>query len=228
MLELLRDRCGTHERCLVFRNWVDLVAIRPIETESEFRKVLGLVPDQKVALYAGNMGEKQGLEIVVEAARLLPHREDVVFVLCGHGAAVDRIRSLGNQLSNIRWLPVQPAEQLNSLLNLADIHLLPQRADAADLVMPSKLTGMLASGRPIVATATPGTQIYDVVSRCGLTTVPGDPQAFAAAILKLSDDPELRGQLGIRAREIAESDLSIEMVLTGFEEELQKVHAKKP
>jgi len=220
MLELLKQRSGKPELCLLFRNWVDLQAIRPALEPSSFRQILALDPRQKVALYSGNMGEKQGLEIIVEAARILQVRKDLVFVLCGNGSAADRIRTLGSGLPNIRWLPVQPVEQLNSLLNLADIHLLPQRADAADLVMPSKLTGMLASGRPVVATATSGTQIHDVVSKCGLTVEPGHAADFAVAVLKLSDDKDLRDHLGKRAREIAESELGMEAVLTNFEAEL--------
>lgn len=223
MLELLRERCRKPERCLLFRNWVDLNAVHPMKTPSDFREYLGLAADQKVALYAGNMGEKQGLEIIIEAARLLQSRNDLVFVLCGHGAVADRIRNLGNELQNIRWLPVQPTERLNSLLNLADIHLLPQRADAADLVMPSKLTGMLSSGRPVVATATPGMQIYDVVSKCGLIAVPGNAQDFSAAIVRLSDDFELRDRLGKRARQMAESELCMEAVLSAFEEKLADI-----
>lgn len=220
MLEILEQRSGKAERCLLFRNWVDLASIRPLNDPSTFRHLLNLNPNQKVALYSGNMGEKQGLEIIIEAAQVLRHRADLVFVLCGNGSAADRIRALGTELPNIRWLPVQPVEQLNSLLNLADVHLLPQRADAADLVMPSKLTGMLASGRPVIATATPGTQIHNVVSHCGLTCEPGNPTDFAAAILKLADDKELREQLGQRARSIAESELSRESILAGFEKEL--------
>jgi colanic acid biosynthesis glycosyl transferase WcaI len=223
MLELLKNRRGQSESCLLFRNWVDLTTIYPLEQPSQFRQLLDLKPYQQVALYAGNMGEKQGLEIIIDAANILKYRDDLVFVLCGNGAAAERIRAMGTVLSNIRWLPVQPTEQLNSLLNLADVHLLPQRADAADLVMPSKLTGMLASGRTIVATASPGTQIYDIVSRCGLTTTPGDVQAFAAAIMKLSDELALRVQLGIRAREIAESELCMETILTNIEEQLRQV-----
>lgn len=228
MLELLKSRCGKPERCLLFRNWVDLQAVRPLDMPSTFRQVTGVKANQKVALYSGNMGEKQGLEIIVDAARILQYRDDIVFVLCGNGAAADRIRALGSQLPNICWLPVQPAEHLNSLLNLADIHLLPQRADAADLVMPSKLTGMLASGRPVVATASPGMQIHDVVSKCGLAVEPGNPNDFAAAILKLADDSDLRDHLGKRSREIAESELCMEAVLGRFEEDVLQVCGKAP
>lgn len=220
MLELLKVRSGKPDRCVLFRNWVDLKSIYPLGSPSEFRATLGLKDNQRVALYAGNMGEKQGLEILLDAARLSTHRSDLVFVLCGNGAAAERIRGLGNELTNVLWLPVQPVEQLNSLLNLADVHLLPQRADAADLVMPSKLTGMLASGRPVVATATPGTQVYNVVSMCGLAVTPGHVEEFASAILRLTDDKSLRERLGACGRQIANTELSTEVNLLKFEKEL--------
>ena len=227
MLELLKGRNQRPEDCLLFRNWVDLNAIRPLSEASAYRAELELAPGQKVALYAGNMGEKQGLEIVVEAAELLRGQKDLVFVLCGNGAAAERIRNLGSHLPNIRWMPVQPIERLNSLLNLADVHLLPQRDDAADLVMPSKLTGMLASGRPMIATANPGTQIYDVVSKCGLNVQPGAADEFAAAISKLVKDADMRHQLGKRCREIAESELGMEIILDCFEKDLLKLSRSK-
>ena len=115
---------------------------------------------------------------------------------------------------------MQPLEDLNSLLNLADVHLLPQRADAADLVMPSKLTGMLASGRPVVATALEGTQIFSVVSKCGLVVEPGNPRAFADAVESLLDNDDVRTALGGEARQLAESELGIEPILKAFESEL--------
>ncbi len=73
-----------------------------------------------------------------------------MFVFCGNGAGRDALVALCAGLSNVRFLDLQPVERLSELLAMADIHLLPQRADAADLVMPFKLTGMLASGRPVV------------------------------------------------------------------------------
>jgi len=99
-------------------------------------------------------------------------------------------------LSNVTLLPVQPAGRLNDLLNLADIHLLPQLADAADLVMPSKLTGMLASGRAIVATALPRTQLFEVPARHGDGHSTGGVDAFVSALLRLVESPALRARLG--------------------------------
>ena len=139
---------------------------------SRYRDELTISDEVCVALYSSNMGEKQGLEIVLEVARQLQHEPDLLFVLCGEGAARERLMKLGAGLGNVRWLPLQPAERLNELLNLADVHLLPQRSDAADLVMPSKLTGMLLSGRVVLATAEAGTQVARMVSPCGKVVKP--------------------------------------------------------
>lgn len=106
---------------------------------------------------------------------------------------------------------------------MADIHLLPQRADAVDLVMPSKLTGMLASARPVIATARAGTELANVVKDCGLVVEPEQPQAFAEAIMRLARDAALRTRLGASGRAYAEAHLDRDVVLGGFEAELRAV-----
>lgn len=206
-----------------FPNWADVDGIHPLVRPSAMREHLGLVADAVVALYSGNMGQKQGLETVVEAARLLQGHEHVHFVLCGEGAARARLEDLASGLSNIQWLALQPLEQLNELLNLADIHLLPQRADAADRVMPSKLTNMLASGRPVVATAMPGTEVHEVVSGRGINTPPGDAARFAAAIQRLASDETLRRDFGAAARRYAEEHLGKASILQQFERDLREL-----
>jgi Glycosyl transferases group 1 len=90
---------------------------------------------------------------------------------------------------------------------------LPQDADATDLVLPSKLSGMMASGRPIITMSRPGSELENAVSRCGLTVPPGDVAALAAAVERLADDAPLRGALGAEARAFAESHFEIDSVL---------------
>jgi colanic acid biosynthesis glycosyl transferase WcaI len=92
---------------------------------------------------------------------------------------------------------------MGAVLALADLHLLPQIAGAADLVLPSKLTNMLASGRPVVATTEPGTGLYAEVEGCGVAVPPGDAGALAKAIAELADDPERRAVLGTAAAQRA-------------------------
>ena len=213
MLVRLSDKGIPLERQFLFPNWVDIDVIRPACDISPLRKELGIASEQKVVLYAGNFGEKQGLEVVVEAARHLSDRSDIVFTLAGAGPARSRIEELARHLPNVRWLPLQPVERLNDLLNLADIHVLPQRADAADLVMPSKLTGMLASGRPVLATAAPGTQLARVVELVGRVVAPEDAPAMADAIRCLCDNPHERRRLGEAARRYSEVHFAKDPIL---------------
>ena len=220
MQDRLSDKGVSIEKQVFFPNWVDTQLIFPLGHPSPMREELGITPETTVLLYSGNMGEKQGLEIVIECARRLAEQQEIVFVLCGDGAAYPRLRKMGKSLRNILWLPLQPFARLNDLLNLADIHLLPQRGDAADLVMPSKLTGILASGRPVVATAVRGTQVAAVAETCGIVTRPENVEEFTNAIMELVGSREKRVRLGNAARDYAIHNLGREEVLAHFERDL--------
>lgn len=220
MVERLRKKGFAESRTTLFPNWVDCDAIYPMNTMSEIRKSLGVSGGKVVFQYSGSMGEKQGLEIIVEAARRLQARQDLVFVMSGTGGAAARLAASTSALNNVLWIPLQPFEKLNDLLNMADVHLLPQRGDAADLVLPSKLTGMMASGRPIITTAIPGTQLATAVSDCGLVVAPEDPTAFVEAISQLADDATLRKRMGAQARLYAETHLRCDIIMKQFENEL--------
>jgi colanic acid biosynthesis glycosyl transferase WcaI len=206
-----------------FANWVDTRVIAPLPQASPYRKIMGLDKPvaQTVVLYAGNMGAKQGLEILAAAAQAMAAREDISFVFCGSGPTQPQLQQSCTGLKNCHFIPLQPAERLNDLLNLADIHVLPQRGGAADLVMPSKLGGMLASGRAIVAMACPGTELYDVVEPRGVVIPPEDAAALVAAIEALAADPARRIALGRAAREYAERVLSGERVLGALDAKLR-------
>lgn len=222
MLERLDGKGVAHDKAILFPNWVDLGEIYPLAAESELRSRLGILPNQVVALYSGNMGEKQGLEVVLEAAKL-QENSVIRFVLCGDGAAKLSLQKKYADLGNVVWLPLQPLEMLNELLNMADVHLLPQRGDVADLVMPSKLLGMLASGRPVLAAAHPDTQVGRIVSQCGVVFLPGNACVFLGMLKLLASDANERKRLGMVGRQIAEKQFSKEVVLRKFEQELKGV-----
>jgi colanic acid biosynthesis glycosyl transferase WcaI len=222
MVERLAVKGVDDARAVLFPNWVDTSAIYPLPAPSPLRQSLG-IPDHKiVALYSGNMGKKQGLDLLAEASQRLASRADIQLVLCGAGACRERLVRMTEGSGNVRFLPLQPAGQLNDLLNLADIHLLPQRASAADLMMPSKLTGMLASGRAIVATADATTHLATVLEGIGIVTPPGDVHAFVSAVIRLAEDGNLRQQLGREARKYAEGHLQRDEILRRFELSLLK------
>lgn len=192
------------EKRKMFPNWVELDRVFPLQEISPLRREWGYSSQDVVVLYSGNMGEKQGLEILLETASRLKARTNIHWVLCGEGAARARLEAQARGMEKVRFLPLQPIDRLNELLNAADIHVLPQRADAADLVLPSKVTNMMASGRPVVATAASGTQLAELVEGCGHVVAPGDSLALAGAIEKLADDPDGRQRMGAEARVRAE------------------------
>jgi colanic acid biosynthesis glycosyl transferase WcaI len=223
MIEKLRTKGVPPSRTILFPNWVDTVAIHPLPSPSPLRKKLGIPTDITVALYSGNMGLKQGLHILIDVSRRLAARRDIYFVICGDGPYRQELLVMSQNLNNLRFLPLQPADALNDLLNLADIHLMPQLAGAADLVMPSKLTGIMASGRPVLATADAGSQVAAVLEGRGVITPSGDADAFAAALISLADNAALRRKLGEAARRYAITHLNRDQILLEFEHLIKKL-----
>lgn len=207
-------------RVIEFRNWADIDHIQPLATPSPYRAEFGITTEF-VALYSGNIANKQGIEILVDVARLLQHRADLTFVIAGEGAMRDTLVAAAAGLDNIRFEPLQPRARLNELLALATVHILPQMAGAADLVLPSKLTNMLASGRAVVATASAGTGLASECEGCGLITAPGDAYELAQALVWLLDHPEARQQFAIEARRRAEQRWSRTAILARFEADLR-------
>ena len=131
-------------------------------------------------------------------------------------------------MGNVRILPLQPAARLDDWLNLADVHLLPQKASAADLVLPSKLLGILASGRPVVASSPASSELGQIAQEAGLRVDPEDAAAFAAAVRRLVQDPGLRHQRGRAARLLAEKNYGREAVLTKLEKSLLQLAGRAP
>lgn len=231
MLKLARAKGMDAHNIISFPNWVDISAIQPLKDVSPYRKELKISDDKIVTLYSGNMGGKQGLEILAEAARLIQEQniENIQFVFCGNGAGRADLEQECQELKNVIFLDLQPFERLGELLGLADIHLLPQRADAADLVMPSKLTGMLASGKSVIATAVTDTELGHVITesaKCGLIVEPENGYALAQAIIKLAQDEESRVVYGKNGRAYAENKLSKDKILRNFEVDLLKLISK--
>jgi colanic acid biosynthesis glycosyl transferase WcaI len=201
-------------------NWVDLEQIRPLGRPSAFRAELGIAADAIVAMYSGSLGAKHGLDMLPEVARRLAHLPNFVLLVCGEGVFQRKLEEHALELPNMRMLPLQPVERLSELLGMADIHLLPQSPGVSDLVMPSKLVGMFASGRPVVVASSPDTELAHVVHGCGAVVPPEDPAAFAAAVEELVRNTELRVHQGAEARRHAEAHFGKEVVLGKLRGEL--------
>jgi colanic acid biosynthesis glycosyl transferase WcaI len=229
-----REKGVDEHRLVMFPNWVDIQAIQPVVRPhmgeavptQGYRAELNIPAKAVVVLYAGSLGSKQGIELLAEAAGLLVCSHDIHFVFCGNGPSRASLMDACAGLPNAHFLDLQPAERLSELLGMADIHVLPQRADAADLVMPSKLGGMFASGRSVIVTAHAATALGEAVQGRGVVVEPGDAAALADAIEQLSMSPSTRELLGAAGRRFAEAELDRNVILQRLEEELQRCIAR--
>jgi colanic acid biosynthesis glycosyl transferase WcaI len=223
MAERLLGKGVPPEQLMLLPNWADALPADP--PGPSFRASHGIPADAKIALYAGNMAGKQGLETLVEAARLLQQRSDIWFVLVGDGPARAGLQTQAQGLQRVMFLPLQPLSQLGAMLRAAEVHLLPQRAAATDLVLPSKLGGMFASGRPTVAGAQTGSALANMLEGRGVVVTPEDAQAFADAVSSLCDDQQRANALGAAAQAYVSAELSRDAVLARLHAALQQAHA---
>lgn len=208
MAERLAAKGVPPQRLCVVRNWVDLAAIYPLEGPSPYRTELGFAEDDFVVLYSGSIGAKQGLSVLMDAAERLSENKHIRFVIAGEGPAKAALQARHCHLPTVVFLPFQPQARLNAFLNMADLHVLPQEKDAADLVLPSKLGAMLASGKPLLVTAEPQTELAAFLGPAATLTPPGDADALAHTISRaahgnLPDDAEARRD---RARQLSRAD----------------------
>ena len=211
----------SEDKIFLLPNWVDTEFIKPLSKEESLKKEFAFKDTDKIILYSGNIGEKQGLEIVINVAEKLKERKNVYFVFCGEGAAKERLVKMANEkgLSNVKFFPLQPYEKLPRLLAMADIHLVIQKRAASDLVMPSKLTGILAAGGFAIVTADGGTNLYDVVknNQIGIVTKPEDSGALYETIVYCLDNFSQIEDIKSKARQYAEEHLNKDRILKRFE-----------
>jgi len=208
------------DRYRMIENWVDIDVFQPLSKEQSLRAELGFLPTDQIALYAGNIGEKQGLEVLVDAALLLRDQPTIKIVIFGEGAARERLQEAARQqsLDNLLFFSILPYEQMPRVLAMADIHLVVQKRAASDLVMPSKLVGILATGGASIVSADSGTSLSDVVlaNRLGWVIEPDQGDLLANEIRLALQSPLLQ-QYRLNARQYAEEHLSERAILPRFE-----------
>ncbi|MCP4991893.1 MAG: WcaI family glycosyltransferase [Colwellia sp.] len=190
MIENAKAKGVCENKILHFPNWSDTQFVTPDTCGNALRNEWGFSPTDKVILYAGNIGNKQGLEVVLEAAKHFTNNTDIKFVLVGTGVYVDTLNKMAEQqkLANVFFKPLQPWERVPEMLALADIHLVVQKKGAADAVLPSKLTNILSVGGHALVTAETHTELGQIEQKHpGIFTCvePENTQAFINGIDKL-------------------------------------------
>ena len=203
---------------IIFPNWVDTGTFFPKDNKAELKIKYGFQADDKVILYSGAIGHKQGLEDILRSAKSLAYLPHLKFAICGSGPYKINLIKLKDEmnLTNVMFLPLQPLNEFNSFLNMADIHLVIQKKGADDLFLPSKLSAILAVGGVAVVTAIKNTSLYNIINthNTGILIEPENQEALIKAFINF-DDNKLN-EISINARMYAENYLSSSKILSVF------------
>lgn len=200
------------EKIEVIYNWVDADAIQPVAKEDNpLFEEFGIDRTKFMVVYAGNLGNAQNIDIILEGAKMLPQ---VQFVVFGTGGLEDeiRVRIADEHLDNVRLLPLQPYERVSQVYSLGDVCVVSCKAGLGGSAMPSKTWSIMSCARPVLASFDEGElkQILES-NHCGVFTHAGNVQEFADAIRRLSESPSLCDEMGKNARRFIEENLTKEV-----------------
>lgn len=202
-------------------NWVDVNFIRPLPKEDNAFRKANHLEGKFIVSYSGNIALTQGLETVVEAAARLRHIPEIAFVIVGESKAIDQLKEHCKACGadNVVLLPFQPREKLPEMLAAADVGLIVQKRNVVSFNMPSKTQVLLASGRPVIASVPSTGSAAKAIEKShgGVVVEPENPEALAAQILDLYQNPEKAELLGKQGRQYAIERYSFEQALNQYE-----------
>jgi len=200
---LVEEKGADPARVHIIHNWADCEAIVPGPKDNAFSREHGLA-DRFVLMHSGNVGLSQNLDVLVEAADRLRAKERLTIAIVGDGSRRPALEAMvaARGLTNVRFLPYQPKALLHDSFASADAFLVALKAGVEGFIVPSKVYGILAAGRPYIAATDPSSEPAQIAREtgCGLVAAPGDPAALADAIATLYDDPSMTRDMGARAR----------------------------
>jgi colanic acid biosynthesis glycosyl transferase WcaI len=223
MLKSFRAKGVPEVKLTYFPNAIALNAAAEPLVRGEFRNRHGFGPHEFLAIYAGNLGVKQGLEVLLETAPLLRDPR-IRIVICGDGAQREtlarRVREL--KLPNVSMLPLQAGRDYRALIIDADVCFITQQAGAGNSFFPSKLLGLLAESKPVVTVAAPECELALslVEGEFGVNVPPGHARELADLLGALASDPQRLADYGAAGRRYVEQ-FEKGRVFQSFAEELE-------
>lgn len=227
---LVEEKGIPADKVVVVYNWVDSDAVVPIaKEENPLFEEFGLNREKFHVVYAGNLGNAQNINIVVDAAARLRDNENVEFVVFGSGGLESDIRARieTEGLKNLRLLPLQPVERVKYVYSLGDVCLVSCKEGLGGSAMPSKTWSILSCGRPVLANFDEGElQIILTKNQLGVFTKAGDLEGFVEAISQLAAEPEKCEKMGARGRQFILDNLTKDAGTRKYAEVLRSVCKK--
>jgi colanic acid biosynthesis glycosyl transferase WcaI len=226
MRQNIIDRDIPSDKVSTIANFVDTDFIQPLAKVNAFSQRLGLT-DKFVVTHAGNVGYVYDLETLLETAAMLQMHRDIQFLIVGDGVLRPKLeaKAQASGLRNVTFLPFQAREELPLLRAASDVQVALYRRGSARYSMPSKVYEIMASGRPVLASADEDSDLWNLVhtSRCGICITPHNASLMASAIMALHDDPPLRARMGERGRLEAEGEYSVGAVVSRYDDLIRSI-----
>jgi colanic acid biosynthesis glycosyl transferase WcaI len=218
MLEKAALKGVDRDKLVLFPNWAETLRFLNVENTEQIYEQLGIDKNKKIVLYSGNIGQKQGLEILIPIAKRYEYsNENVLFLIVGNGVGKEQLISLAQESNcgNILFRELLPYEQLPMLLSIAHCHLVIQKKGVADAVLPSKLTNILAVGGQAVITAEENTELGKLCSsneNLAILVNPEDENELDIAIKKCLSLPKFNSV----AQNYARDNLAKDKIMSDF------------
>ncbi len=209
---------GDRHKVRIIPNFADTDRVRVVDNDTPYRAANGL-GDRLVVMYSGNVGLSQSFDLVRAAADHFADRADLHFVINGEGAARDEVDRWAQERPNVTTTDFAPRDQVSDTLGAADLHLILLKAGLARSSTPSKLYGILAAARPVLASIDVDSDVARIVTDAdaGLVVPPDDPPAFIAALEQLvADRGDLRRR-GANGRAVLDERFTVDAQAASFE-----------
>jgi glycosyltransferase involved in cell wall biosynthesis len=228
MKQRLEEKGVRPERIRVIPNWVDVTRVHPVERDNPWAREHRLT-GRFVVMHAGNVGHAQDLDTLIRACTFLRDLDHLAVRIIGGGARRDELTRLAGRLEadQVRFMSWQPYDRREVFISSADIHVVGLARGLAGYVVPSRLYGVLATGRPVIAAADAESETAQLVARvgCGVVVRPGDPFALARAIRAAHDGEFDLAEMGRRARAFAESEADRAIAIRRYGDVIHELEA---
>jgi glycosyltransferase involved in cell wall biosynthesis len=226
MRQRLEAKGAPGDRLRVIPNWIDTSAITPREHENEWKAGQRL-SGRFVVMHSGNVGHAQDLDVLVRATTFLRDLDDLRVVIVGFGARHAEIQELAARLEadRVKFLPYQPRSVLPLSLAAANMHFVGLARGLSGYVVPSRLYGILAAGRPVIVSADPDSETAQVVTQvgCGVVLPPGRPELVARVIRDAYDGRLDLDEMGRRGREYVTAEADRDVAVGRYRRVLQEL-----
>jgi len=227
MLSKAKQKGLDKEKLFLFPNWIDFEFvdheknIQNVRNKKNFFKEM--FKGKIVLMYSGSMNKKQNFDLIIKCIRKLGNYNNILWVISGEGSSKKHFVNEVKNYKNVRVFDLQPDYFLQTWLKLADIHLLPQKKGINNLVLPSKIIGILASGKPVIATTPKLSELGNYVSEAGICIETNELKNFIKAIKKLSQNKLLREKLGKNGYNLSRNKFDKRIVLTNMRDHINKL-----